>query len=57
VSCFNPFKTSFKKEIDNNMVKNDYNEPNKATFASYNIDKALDITLSRRKIKNGFQVT
>jgi hypothetical protein len=31
VSCFKPFKTSFKKEIDNSMVRNDYNEPDKAT--------------------------
>jgi hypothetical protein len=32
VSCFKPFKTTFKKERDNNMVKNNYDEPNKATF-------------------------
>jgi hypothetical protein len=32
VSCFKPFKTTFKKERDNNMVINNYNEPNKVTF-------------------------
>ncbi len=56
VNCFKPFKVSFKKERNNNMVRNNYNEPDKATFASQ-VDKALDLALSKRNIKNGFQVT
>ncbi len=39
----------------NSMVRNNYNELDKATFASQ-IDKALDLVLSKRNIKNGFQV-
>jgi hypothetical protein len=38
------------------MVRNNYNESNKATFASW-VDKALDLALSKRNIKNKFQVT
>jgi len=45
-----------KKEKDNNMVLNNYNEPNKVTFIGW-VDKALDLALSKRNIKNGFQVT
>lgn len=37
------------------MVRNNYNEPNKATFASQ-VDKALNLALSKRNIMNGFQV-
>jgi hypothetical protein len=33
VNCFKPFKTTFRKENNNNMVLNNYNEPNKATLA------------------------
>jgi hypothetical protein len=56
VNCFKPFKTTFKKERNNNMVKNDCNEPNKVTFVGW-VDEALDMALSKRNIKNGFQVT
>ncbi len=38
------------------MVKNDCNEPNKVTFVGW-VDEALDMALSKRNIKNGFQVT
>jgi hypothetical protein len=38
------------------MVKNNYNEPDKVTFATW-VDKALDVALSKRNIKNGFNVT
>ncbi len=34
VSCFKPFKTAFKKEKDNAMVKNNHCEPNKCTLVS-----------------------
>jgi hypothetical protein len=46
---------AFKKENDSSMVRNNYNEPNKATLATW-VDKALDITLSKKTIKNGFKV-
>ncbi len=55
VSCFKLFKMAFKKENDSSMVRNNYNEPNKATLATW-VDKALDITLSKKTIKNGFKV-
>ncbi len=38
------------------MVKNNYNELDKVTFASQ-VYKALDLALSKRNIKNGFQFT
>jgi hypothetical protein len=38
------------------MVRNNYNKPNKVTLAAW-VDKALDVTLSKRNIKSGFQVT
>jgi hypothetical protein len=38
------------------MVRNNYNEPNKVTLAS-SVKKALDLALSKKNIKNGFQVT
>ncbi len=37
------------------MVRNNYNEPNKATLATW-VDKALDIALSKKNIKSGFKV-
>ncbi len=38
------------------MVRNIYNEPNKVTLVRW-VDKALDLALSKKNIKNGFQVT
>ncbi len=38
------------------MVKNNYNEPNKVTLISW-VDTTLDLVLSQKNIKNGFQVT
>jgi hypothetical protein len=55
VSYFKPFKTSFRKERNNNMVRNNYNELNKATLTTW-VNKALDVALSKRNIKSGFQV-
>jgi hypothetical protein len=50
VSCFNPFKISFKKERDDGaMVKNYYCELHKVTLARW-IDKVLDQTLSKNQI-------
>ncbi len=56
VSCFKSFKTSFNKERDNSMVRNNYNEPNKATLVTW-VDKALNVALSKKNIKSGFWVT
>jgi hypothetical protein len=53
MNYFKPFKTTFRKERDNGMVRNNYNQPYKATLATW-VDKALDVTLSKRNIKNGF---
>jgi hypothetical protein len=38
------------------MVKINYNELDKATLAAW-VYKALNVALSKRNIKNGFQVT
>ncbi len=38
------------------MVRINYNEPNKVTLVGW-VNKALDLALSKRNIKNGFQVT
>jgi hypothetical protein len=56
VNCFNPFKTTFRQEKNNNTVRTNYNEPNKVTLVGW-VDKALDWALSKRNIKIGFQVT
>jgi hypothetical protein len=45
----------FRKEKNNNMIKNNYNEPNKATFATW-VDKALDVALSKINIKSGLRL-
>jgi len=47
VSCFKPFKTTLRKERENDKIKNNYNEPNKATLAIWE-DKALDLALSKK---------
>jgi hypothetical protein len=56
VSCFKPFKTTFKKEIDNAMVKNNHCEPDKCTLVSW-VDKSLDQSLSKKYIRSGFKGT
>ncbi len=38
------------------MVKNNYNEPDKATLAAW-VNKELNVVLSKRNIKNGFNAT
>ncbi len=47
VSCFKPFKTIFKEEKDNAMVKNNHCEPNKCTLTSW-VDKSWDQSLSKK---------
>jgi hypothetical protein len=48
VNCFKPFKLTFKKEKDNNMVWSNQNEPNKTTLVRW-VDKTLDQLLSKEK--------
>jgi hypothetical protein len=55
VSCFKPFKTTFKKERNNNKVRNNYNELNKAIFATW-VDKALDVTLFKKTSRMGLRL-
>jgi hypothetical protein len=47
VSCFKPFKTTFKKKKDNAMVKNNHCEPYNYTLASW-VHKSLDQSLSKK---------
>ncbi len=53
VSYFKSFKKKLKNEKDDTIIKNNQNEPNKTTFVGQ-VDKALDLALSKRNIKNGF---
>jgi hypothetical protein len=41
VSCFKPFKTTFKKKKNSAMVKNNHYEPEKCTLVGW-VDKALE---------------
>jgi hypothetical protein len=50
VSCFKPFKITFKKEKDNAMVKHNHC---KLISVDY-VNNTLDQSLSRKNIKNGF---
>jgi hypothetical protein len=56
VNCFKPFKATFGKEKDSNMIQNNHNEPNKTTLTRW-VDKALHQSLSKQNIKNGFNPT
>jgi hypothetical protein len=53
---FQAFKTTFKKERDGTMVRNNYSEPNKVTLARW-VNKALDQALSKNNIRSRFKVT
>jgi hypothetical protein len=55
VTCFKPFKTTFRKERTSTMVKNNYLEPNKATLVAW-VDKALQQPLKKENIKLRFKV-
>jgi len=52
VSCFKPFETTFKKEKDNAMVKNNNYELEKCTLVIW-VNKALDQFLFKKNIKSG----
>jgi len=56
VSCFKPFKITFRKEKDNATIINNHSELDKNILASC-VNKALDISLTKKNIKSGFQVT
>jgi hypothetical protein len=56
VGYFKPFKLVFKKEKDNNMVRNNHLDINKVTPASW-IDKTLNQSLSKQNILSGFRAT
>jgi hypothetical protein len=56
VSCFKPFKTTFKKERDATMVRNNSTKPHKVTLARW-INTTLDKSLSKNNIRFGFKVT
>jgi hypothetical protein len=55
VNFFQPFKRTLKKERNNNMVRNNYNEPNKATFVGL-VDEALDMALPKETSRMGFKL-
>jgi hypothetical protein len=46
ISCFKPFKTTFRKEKDGAMAKNNYLESNKITLVG-GMDKLQDETLNK----------
>jgi hypothetical protein len=46
ISCFKPFKTTFKKEKDGAMAKNNYLESNKITLVGW-MDKVINETLNK----------
>jgi hypothetical protein len=47
VSCFKPFKTTFKKEKDGAMARNNYLESNKIILVGL-MDKILDQIMNKR---------
>ncbi len=55
VSCFKPFKITFRKEKDNAMVKNNHYELNKCTLARW-VDKSLDQSLSKKISRVGLNL-
>ncbi len=55
VSCFKPFKTTFRKGKDNAIVRNNHCELNKIAFANW-VEKALNTSFVRTpKLLNGFK--
>jgi hypothetical protein len=54
MSCFKPFKTTFKKEKDNTMIKNNHCKLEKCTLARW-VDKALEHALIKKNINSGFK--
>jgi hypothetical protein len=54
ISCFKPFKTTFKKKKDDAMVKNNHFETNKMMVVSW-VD--LGSILSRNNIQSRYTIT
>jgi hypothetical protein len=50
-----PSKTTFRKERNNAMVKNNHCELDKCTLVSW-VDKSFDQSLSKKNIKSGCKV-
>ncbi len=55
MNCFKPFKITFRKGINNSIVKNNHCELNNNTHASW-VVKALDTHLCPKTIKSGLRV-
>jgi hypothetical protein len=55
VNCFKPFKTTFTKEKNSAMVKNNHCELDKCTLARW-VDKNLDQSLSKKLSKMGLRL-
>jgi hypothetical protein len=56
VTCFKPFKTTFRKEIIFAIMKNNYLELDKVTLTMW-MDKALQQSLKNENIKSRFRVS
>jgi hypothetical protein len=56
VSCFKTFKTTFRKEKDVALSKNNYMEPDKITLVGW-VNQALDKSIMKQNIIFGFKVT
>jgi len=54
VSCFRPFKSTFKREKNESMFKNNHRDLDKVTLAGW-ADKTLNQSLSKQNIKIGFK--
>jgi hypothetical protein len=50
VHCFKPFKTTFKKERNNAILRNNHCELNKIAFVNW-VKKVLNTSLSQKMLK------
>jgi hypothetical protein len=56
VSCFKPFKTTFKKVRDEVMFKSNNMEPDKIFLVGW-VDHTIDQSFTKKNIKVGFKAT
>jgi hypothetical protein len=56
LSCFKPFKTTFKKVRDVAMSISNHMEPNKITIDGW-VNQALKQSFTKQNIKYGFKTT
>jgi hypothetical protein len=54
LSYFKPFQSTFRKERDENMLRNNNREPNKVTLIGW-VDKTLNQSLSKQNMKVWFK--